>query len=69
MLALTTTTLIYKLSSTIVEDSVERYMALPNLRRLFVESRTEAEENEYSRNAVRYPTSDITLSIVIFIMF
>lgn len=26
---------------------------LPNLRRLFVESRTEAEENEYSRNAVR----------------
>ncbi|EGC45778.1 hypothetical protein HCEG_04993 [Histoplasma capsulatum var. duboisii H88] len=24
---------------------------LPNLRRLFVESRTEAEENEYSRNA------------------
>ena len=29
-------------------------MALPNLRRLFVEARTEAEENEYSRNAVRY---------------
>ena len=28
-------------------------MALPNLRRLFVEARTEAEENEYSRNAVR----------------
>jgi hypothetical protein len=27
-------------------------MALPNLRRLFVEARTEAEENEYSRNAV-----------------
>lgn len=26
-------------------------MALPNLRRLFVEARTEAEENEYSRNA------------------
>ncbi|KAK2804438.1 hypothetical protein FQN51_002081 [Onygenales sp. PD_10] len=25
---------------------------LPNLRRLFVESRTEAEENEYSRNAL-----------------
>ena len=25
---------------------------LPNLRRLFVEARTEAEENEYSRNAV-----------------
>ncbi|KAE8153988.1 hypothetical protein BDV25DRAFT_5652 [Aspergillus avenaceus] len=24
---------------------------LPNLRRLFVEARTEAEENEYSRNA------------------
>ena len=29
-------------------------MALPNLRRLFVEARTEAEENEYSRNAVKY---------------
>lgn len=27
-------------------------MTLPNLRRLFVEARTEAEENEYSRNAV-----------------
>lgn len=26
---------------------------LPNLRRLFVEARTEAEENEYSRTAVR----------------
>ncbi|KAL1958956.1 hypothetical protein VTO42DRAFT_3509 [Malbranchea cinnamomea] len=25
---------------------------LPNLRRLFVEARTEAEENEYSRNAI-----------------
>ena len=25
---------------------------LPNLRRLFVEARTEAEENEYSRTAV-----------------
>ena len=30
-------------------------MALPNLRRLFVEARTEAEENEYSRNAVSLP--------------
>ncbi|KKY26919.1 putative monooxygenase fad-binding protein [Phaeomoniella chlamydospora] len=30
----------------------ENTMALPNLRRLFVEARTEAEENEYSRNAV-----------------
>lgn len=29
-------------------------MALPNLRRLFVEARTEAEENEYSRNAVSF---------------
>lgn len=29
-------------------------MALPNLRRLFVEARTEAEENEYSRNAVSH---------------
>lgn len=26
---------------------------LPNLRRLFVEARTDAEESEYSRNAVR----------------
>lgn len=26
---------------------------LPNLRRLFVEARTEVEENEYSRTAVR----------------
>lgn len=26
---------------------------LPNLRRLFVEARTEAEESAYSRNAVR----------------
>ena len=26
---------------------------LPNLRRLFVEARTEAEENAYSRRAVR----------------
>ncbi len=25
---------------------------LPNLRRLFVEARTEAEESQYSRNAV-----------------
>ena len=25
---------------------------MPNLRRLFVEARTEAEENEYSRTAV-----------------
>lgn len=32
-------------------------MALPNLRRLFVEARTEAEENEYSRNAVRGESS------------
>ena len=28
---------------------------LPNLRRLFVEARTEAEENEYSRTAVCHP--------------
>ncbi|KAL4980625.1 hypothetical protein BDW66DRAFT_35969 [Aspergillus desertorum] len=33
---------------------------LPNLRRLFVEARSEAEENEYSRNAVRSPTSQST---------
>lgn len=30
----------------------DHLQALPNLRRLFVEARTEAEENEYSRNAV-----------------
>jgi hypothetical protein len=30
---------------------------LPNLRRLFVEARTEAEENEYSRKAVGYRSS------------
>ncbi len=29
-------------------------MNLPNLRRLFVEARTEAEENAYSRNAVSH---------------
>ena len=28
---------------------------LPNLRRLFVEARTEAEESQYSRNAVSFP--------------
>ena len=33
-------------------------MALPNLRRLFVEARTEAEENEYSRNAVSSTSHD-----------
>ena len=27
---------------------------LPNLRRLFVDARTEAEESSYSRNAVNY---------------
>ncbi|PLN77344.1 hypothetical protein BDW42DRAFT_4720 [Aspergillus taichungensis] len=31
---------------------------LPNLRRLFVEARTEAEENEYSRTAVRLVDND-----------
>ncbi|CAG8084117.1 unnamed protein product [Penicillium salamii] len=30
---------------------------LPNLRRLFVEARTEAEENEYSRKAASPPVS------------
>ena len=35
-------------------------MALPNLRRLFVEARTEAEENEYSRNAVEMHPSRIS---------
>jgi hypothetical protein len=32
---------------------------LPNLRRLFVEARTEVEENEYSRTAVRCPQSPV----------
>lgn len=31
------------------------YQALPNLRRLFVDARTEAEESKYSRNAVGIP--------------
>ncbi|KAH7091083.1 hypothetical protein FB567DRAFT_517914 [Paraphoma chrysanthemicola] len=30
---------------------------LPNLRRLFVEARSDAEESAYSRNAVRDPQS------------
>lgn len=38
-------------------------MALPNLRRLFVEARTEAEENEYSRNAVRQNLTFFILDI------
>lgn len=33
---------------------------LPNLRRLFVEARTEVEENEYSRTAVWVSMPDIT---------
>jgi hypothetical protein len=37
-------------------------MALPNLRRLFVEARTEAEENEYSRNAVSHSCLDTDVS-------
>ena len=37
-------------------------MALPNLRRLFVEARTEAEENEYSRNAVSTTFAEIMKS-------
>lgn len=32
---------------------------LPNLRRLFVEARTEVEENEYSRTAVHPPILEI----------
>ena len=32
-----------------------RQANLPNLRRLFVEARTEVEENEYSRTAVLPP--------------
>jgi hypothetical protein len=35
-----------------VSSLISTQANLPNLRRLFVESRTEAEENEYSRNAV-----------------
>ena len=31
---------------------------LPNLRRLFVDARTEAEESSYSRNAVRFLEPD-----------
>ena len=32
---------------------------LPNLRRLFVDARTEAEESSYSRNAVRLSGSRV----------
>lgn len=35
-----------------VYAKVEQPSNLPNLRRLFVEARTEAEESAYSRNAV-----------------
>ncbi|CAI7659815.1 unnamed protein product [Penicillium manginii] len=36
-----------------VNSNQREYLAnLPNLRRLFVEARTEVEENEYSRTAV-----------------
>lgn len=41
-------------------------MALPNLRRLFVEARTEAEENEYSRNAVTYHFQKLNSLMLIF---
>ena len=50
-------------------------MALPNLRRLFVEARTEAEENEYSRNAVssrKFPSSlnvDICVKFYNLVLF
>jgi hypothetical protein len=41
---------------------------LPNLRRLFVEARTEAEENEYSRTAVcshpPYLVQDSILNVI-----
>jgi len=35
-----------------IHAKVEQPSNLPNLRRLFVEARTEAEESAYSRNAV-----------------
>jgi hypothetical protein len=45
----------FSIANTGRNDYAARDMALPNLRRLFVEARTEAEENEYSRNAVTHP--------------
>ena len=42
---------------------------LPNLRRLFVDARTEAEESSYSRNAVRlsrFQFADYTANILEF---
>jgi hypothetical protein len=35
-------------------DSIHQASSFPNLRRLFVEARTDAEESVYSRNAVRW---------------
>lgn len=43
--------LLYYPSLNMVTDSTKP-SNLPNLRRLFVEARTDAEESEYSRNAV-----------------
>ncbi|KAK6428400.1 hypothetical protein LTR95_015458 [Oleoguttula sp. CCFEE 5521] len=40
---------------------------LPNLRRLFVEARTEAEESAYSRNAVRQSRDSSSVhSLIVF---
>jgi hypothetical protein len=38
----------------VIFTKVEQPSNLPNLRRLFVEARTEAEESAYSRNAVSH---------------
>ena len=42
---------------------------LPNLRRLFVEARTEAEESAYSRNAVRGCKSSVKPERAVVLMF
>ena len=54
-----------------LDHSVVTFMQanLPNLRRLFVDARTEAEESSYSRNAVRlygFRSSAYTANILEF---
>lgn len=47
---------------TSLTDTISQPSNLPNLRRLFVEARTEAEESAYSRNAVSPNQPQLTLS-------
>lgn len=41
---------------------------LPNLRRLFVEARTDAEESAYSRTAVSSPILELLLDITLYLI-